>query len=30
MLDIERCYGIWGKPFPWKKALSIERHFNEE
>lgn len=25
MLDHERPYGVWGKPFPWKKSLSIER-----
>lgn len=29
MLDVERCYGIWGKPFPWKKALDVDKKFDD-
>ena len=25
MLDHERPYGVWGKPFPWKKTLSVDK-----
>lgn len=28
MLDHERPYGVWGKPFPWKKVLSLDRKWN--
>ena len=27
MLDHERPYGVWGKPFPWKKTLSLDRQW---
>jgi hypothetical protein len=27
MLDHERPYGVWGKPFPWKKSLSIDKQW---
>lgn len=30
MLDHERPYGIWGKPFPWKKVISIDRKWSKE
>lgn len=23
-LDQERPYGLWGKPFPWKKAIKTK------
>jgi hypothetical protein len=28
MLDFERPFGIWGKPFPWKKRNDKEKKMN--
>lgn len=30
MLDHERPYGVWGKPFPWKKTMNIDRKWSAE
>jgi hypothetical protein len=29
MLDHERPYGVWGKPFPWKKVLALDRKWTK-